>query len=366
MELIYFFCGSICLYSLFTIYFTLGLHRLKLFKTESYLPTISIIVAVRNEESNLQLLLKSLVEQDYPKEKMEIVVVNDRSTDNSWEIINGFSELYPFVKGIKLDDKNNEMTPKKYALTCGINNTDGKVILSTDGDCIVPKGWSISMVSAFKENTGIVVGRSSINLSTSSFFNKYQSLDFLGIMSANAGAIGWKNGWSGSGQNIAYTRNAFEKIGGFSPVAEAISGDDMYLVQSISKHYDVQFNIDPKSFIYTEPVQSIKDFMSQRIRWASNSRSLWRSNIFFLTFLVVAYISNSIFIASLWDDKLLSIIPFIFIIKIISDGLVLYTGSLKLNVSFDKFHFFIWSILQPIYIPLTGILGLFRWFKWKE
>ena len=230
----------------------------------------------------------------------------------------------------------------------------------------MPKGWSISMVSAFKENTGIVVGRSSINLSTSSFFNKYQSLDFLGIMSANAGAIGWKNGWSGSGQNIAYTRKAFEKIGGFLPVAEAISGDDMYLVQSISIHYDVQFNIDPKSFIYTEPVQSIKDFMSQRIRWASNSRSLWRSNIFFLTFLVVAYISNSIFIASLWDDKLLSIIPFIFIIKIISDGLVLYTGSLKLNVSFDKFHFFIWSILQPIYIPLTGILGLFRWFKWKE
>ena len=51
--------------------------------------------------------------------------------------------------------------------------------------------------------------------------------------------------------------NAFEKIGGFYPVAEAISGDDMYLVQSISKHYDVQFNIDPKSFIYTEPVQSI-------------------------------------------------------------------------------------------------------------
>ena len=71
------------MYSLFTIYFTLGLHRLKLFKMKSSLPTISIIVAVRNEESNLQLLLKSLVEQDYPKEKMEIVVVNDRSTDNS-------------------------------------------------------------------------------------------------------------------------------------------------------------------------------------------------------------------------------------------------------------------------------------------
>ena len=60
------------------------------------------------------------------------------------------------------------MTPKKYALTCGINNTNGEIILSTDGDCIVPKGWSFSMVNSFKENTGIVVGRSTINLSISS------------------------------------------------------------------------------------------------------------------------------------------------------------------------------------------------------
>ena len=366
MSLIYFFCGSICLYSLFTIYFTLGLHRLKLFKKKSTLPTISIVIAVRNEESNLQLLLKSLVEQDYPKEKIEIVIVSDRSTDGSWQIINDFSDLYPFVKGIKLDQKNDEMTPKKYALTCGINNTNGEIILSTDGDCIVPKGWSLSMVNSFKENTGIVVGRSSINLSISSFFNQYQSIDFLGIMAANAGAIGWKKGWSGSGQNIAYRRNAFEKIRGFLPVSKALSGDDMYLVQSISKDHDIQFNIDPNSFIYTEPSPSIKAFMNQRIRWASNSRSLWRSNIFFLFFLITAYISNSILIVSLWHNELLLILPFLFFIKIISDALVLYTGSIKLDVSFQKIHFIVWSILQPIYIPLTGVLGLVGWFKWKE
>ena len=171
MILIYFLCGSLCLYSLFTIYFTVGLHRLKIFNRKKYLPTISIVVAVRNEESNLQLLLNSLVEQDYPKEKMEIIIVSDRSTDSSWQIINDFSNLYPFVKGIQLEEKTDDMTPKKYALTCGINNTGGEIILSTDGDCIVPKGWTRSMVSAFDDNTGIVVGRSSINLSNPSFFN---------------------------------------------------------------------------------------------------------------------------------------------------------------------------------------------------
>jgi len=364
--LIYFLCGSVCLYSLFTIYFTVGLHRLKIINRKEYLPTISIVVAARNEESNLQQLLNSLVEQDYPKEKMEIIIVSDRSTDGSWQIINDFSNLYPFVKGIQLEEKPDDMTPKKYALTCGINNTGGEIILSTDGDCIVPKGWSRSMVSSFDDNTGIVVGRSSINLSNPSFFNQYQSVDFLGIMAANAGVIGWKKGWSGSGQNIAYKRNAFEKIGGFLPVAKTISGDDMYLVQSISRHYDLHFNTDPNSFIYTQPAPSIKAFINQRIRWASNSRYLWETNILFLFFLIIAFISNSVLIIALWNKRVLSIFLFLFIIKIISDGLVLYTGSVKLNVSFKKIHFIAWSIFQPIYIPLTGVLGLLGWFTWKE
>ena len=366
MLLIYFLFGSLCLYFLFTIYFTIGLHRLKIYKTREYLPTVSIVVAARNEEANLQPLLKSLTEQDYPKEKIEIMIVSDRSTDGSWQIIDNFSKLYPFVKGIQLDQKNEHMTPKKYSLTCGIKKTNGEIILSTDGDCIVPKGWVRSMVDCFDDNTGIVVGRSSINTSNKSFFNQYQSLDFLGIMAANAGVVGWKKGWSGSGQNIAYTRKAFEKIGGFEPVAKAISGDDMYLVQSISKYYDIHFNIDQKSFVYTAPVPSIKAFINQRVRWASNSRSLWETNLFFLFFLIVAFISNNILIVALWNKELLSILLFLFFIKIISDALVLYTGSIKLNVSFKKIHFVTWSILQPIYIPLTGILGLLGWFQWKE
>ena len=366
MILIYFLFGSLCLYFLFTIYFTIGLHRLKIYKKKEYLPTVSIVVAARNEEANLQPLLKSLIEQDYPKEKTEIVIVSDRSTDGSWQIIDNFSKLYPFVKGIQLDQKNEDMTPKKYSLTCGIKNTSGEIILSTDADCVVPKGWVRSMVGFFEDNTGIVVGRSSINISNKSFFNQYQSLDFLGIMAANAGVVGWKKGWSGSGQNIAYTRKAFEKIGGFEPVAKAISGDDMYLVQSISRHYGIHFNIDQKSFVYTAPVLSIKAFINQRIRWASNSRSLWETNLFFLFFLIIAFISNNILIIALWNKELLSILLLLFFIKIISDALVLYTGSIKLNVSFEKIHFITWSILQPLYIPLTGLLGLLGWFRWKE
>ena len=139
----------------------------------------------------------------------------------------------------------------------------------------------------------------------------------------------------------------------------------MYLVQSISRHYDIHFNIDHKSFIYTAPAPSIKAFINQRIRWASNSRSLWETNLVFLIFLITAFISNNILFIAFWDEELLSILLFLFFIKIICDALVLYTGSVKLNVSFKKIHFVVWSILQPIYIPLTGLLGLLGWYRWK-
>jgi len=82
--------------------------------------------------------------------------------------------------------------------------------------------------------------------------------------------------------------------------------------------------------------------------------------------LIIAFISNNILIIALWREELLEILLFLFFIKIISDALVLYTGSIKLNVPFNKIHFITWSILQPIYIPLTGILGLVGWFRWKE
>ena len=94
MALTYLFWGSICAYILFTLYFTTGLHRLRNNSTPKHLPRVSIVVAVRNEAGSLQELLNDLVQQDYPKAKLDITIVSDRSTDGTWDIIQDLSLIH--------------------------------------------------------------------------------------------------------------------------------------------------------------------------------------------------------------------------------------------------------------------------------
>ena len=191
MALTYLFWGSICVYLLFTLFFTTGLRRLRKNNTPKYIPGVSVVVAARNEADTLQELLNDLVQQDYPRGKLDITIVSDRSIDGTWNIIQDYSQLHPTVQGIKIENTDSQMTPKKRALTRGIEKTNGEVIISTDGDCSVPIGWIRSMVEAFDDDTGIVVGRSTIDTTNPSFLHFYQGLDFLGIMGLT-GQFRWK------------------------------------------------------------------------------------------------------------------------------------------------------------------------------
>ena len=115
-------------------------------KYEQSLPFITIVIAARNEENNLPSLLDDLVNQKIDKNKFEVIVANDRSVDNTEEIINEYSNKYKFIKAIHII-KKAEMAPKKYALENAIKKSKGEIILATDADCRVSNDWATSMAS---------------------------------------------------------------------------------------------------------------------------------------------------------------------------------------------------------------------------
>jgi len=281
-DLLLAFFGSLGIYILFVLFFLTGLRRLKpIHQKPDIWPKVSIIIAARNEEKNIAILLDDLSQLDYPVGRLEVVIADDRSTDNTWSIISGFSNRFSYIRGIQIIEPSSEMTPKKFALTQAINQSNGQYILSTDADCRLPKGWVKSMVCHLEDGNGIVVGASSIDPSFDTRFAHYQMIDFLALVTANAGAIGWGRCWTGTGQNLGYSRSAFGKINGFNPVKDRISGDDMYLVQSISRKYPCTFNTDAESFVKTQPVRTFFQFINQRIRWSSNSRFTAKNKIGF-------------------------------------------------------------------------------------
>ena len=356
-------CTAIYIYFILFIISGLFKHNVLPVAHSKNLPFVSVVIAARNEENNLPELLDDLINQEYPLNKFEIIIVNDRSSDSTPEILKNASDNYAFIKTININKKSKVMTPKKNAVNEGIKSSKGEIILATDADCRMGALWIASMAYSLMNKNSIIIGYSEISDIKKSYFEKYQKLDFLAILIANAGASGWNQYWSGTGQNLAYYKKDYFEIGGFHPVKSKISGDDMYLVQSISNIKRGYTHIDPNSFVKTKAMSTIKDFINQRIRWSSNSKSNFKNEPLFFTFLLTSFLENFLILLSILFFKQ----GYLFwALKIFVDGVVILFGSKLFDRKFDLKTYTIWAFLQPVYIPLIGFLGLFNKFSWKK
>lgn len=362
MTIVLYLCTG--LYLCFVLFIITGLfkHNLKPVKLKNDLCTVSIVVAARNEENNIPNLIQDLLNQTYPKDKLEIIIANDRSTDQTGIILEDAVTKHSFINHIQIIERNTDITPKKNAIQKAIQSATGDIIISTDADCRVPKTWVTAMASSVQSNQGITIGFSRV--SGESFFNLYQMIDFLSIAVANAGFGGWNVFWSGSGQNLGYRKKSFELIDGFKPVKDKISGDDMYLVQALAEKEGATINIDPKSFVNTQPVKTLKDFLNQRIRWSSNARENVNKKPWFFSFLISAFLCNLFLIIGF----LLQIkgVQFAFLLKFIFEGLVIFLGGKLFKTPVQPLVYLAWSMVQPFYIPSVGLLGLVNVYSWKS
>ena len=331
-------------------------------KYEQSLPFITVIIAARNEEDNLPSLLDDLVNQKIDKNKFEVIIANDRSIDKTEEIINEYSNRYKFINAIHIT-KEDEMAPKKYALENAINKSEGEIILATDADCRVSSDWAISMASLVFQTDKVIIGYSKVS-GQNILIHEIQKIDFLGIMAANGGLL--TNGivCSGSGQNLGYKKKDFYNIGGFEEVKHRESGDDMYIVQKISKIKGATFNYDKNSFVTTLPKNSLSSFINQRIRWSSNSKlTLFTSPLFFL-FLTSAFLANVNILISLLFS--LNTFVILIVVKFLLELLVLNIGSKLFLTGLSFYSYIVWNLTQPVYILIVGIGGLADKFTWKK
>ena len=331
-------------------------------KYRQTLPFTTVVIAARNEEHNLPNLLNDLVNQTIDKNNFEVIISNDKSEDKTKEIINEYSNKYEFIKAIHIKEKV-EMASKKYALEKAINKSKGEIILATDADCRVSNNWVTSMAGLVYNTHKVVIGYSKI-AGQNNIIHEIQKIDFLGIMAANGGLLTSGIVCSGSGQNLGYKKKDFFDIGGFEEVKHRESGDDMYIVQTISKIRGATFNYDKNSFVTTSPKNSLPSYINQRIRWSSNSKfTLFTSPLFFL-FLTSAFLANINILVSL----LFSLNTFIIltVVKFLLELLVLNIGSKLFLTKFSFFSYIIWNLTQPVYILIVGIGGLADRFTWKK
>lgn len=185
-----------------------GLSRLRTATTSQQLP-VSVIIAARNEEHNIRKCLDALIDQQYPKELFEVVVVDDRSSDATADIVESFQEQVHNIKLIRILTSPSSMPPKKYALTRGIEASANDILLFTDADCIPPENWVSGMMNYFGDDVGVVAGYSPYvrNRGWLATFAQYENLkSAIGA----AGSIGIGKAYMCVGRNLAYRKKVFQ------------------------------------------------------------------------------------------------------------------------------------------------------------
>ncbi|MBN2028615.1 glycosyltransferase [bacterium] len=343
-------------------------------KRQNEKPVISIIIAARNEENHIEHILGDLMNQTYPKNKVEIIIVNDHSEDATGQIVETISKKDHRIKYFNVTKTEEGLTAKKNAIFQGIRNSRGEIILTTDADCRVLPTWMETMVSYFEPDVGMVVGFSQLGRKGEkrTLFQKLQAIDFLSLMSAAQGSLNLNWPLAASGQNLAYRRSAFEEVDGFKEIGHRISGDDVLLLQLIHQKTSWKIRFAPSQQCYntSEPETSIHDFFNQRKRWASNGSYQIRLNRLFFFFVIMTFLVNaSLLIGAcmvLIFSKSATLLMTSLIIKLCVEGFLIWKGC-SIYRRFDLFKIFpLWFVLQIPYVFLVGLLGTIGQFTWKN
>ena len=330
---------------------------------------ISIIIPFRNESGNILNSLQSLTALDYPKNKFEVIYVNDLSVDDSLHKLS--SAVKPGnVKVISVPQSFSLNAHKKRAVRFGIENSTGDIIFTTDADCIHQQGWLKQMMGCFDENTGFLSGPVEF-YDNKSIWGSIQKTEFAGLVLAGAGLIGSGRPVICNAANIAYRRSAYEAVNGFKDNINISSGDDEFLMQKICRetNYKIKFCLNKEAVVKTDINKSVSQFYNQRKRWAS--KGLFYADkllVLKLILIFLFYISLVLMpvITIFLSGKYLLIFILSVVIKFSLEYNILKTGSKILFTGSILKNFFLAEFLQVPYIIIAGAAGIFGNFTWKD
>jgi cellulose synthase/poly-beta-1,6-N-acetylglucosamine synthase-like glycosyltransferase len=354
---------SCILYVIEFLFLYVGLERAsRVTQRTDYEPHVSIIVAARNEEEYIDQCVHSLVEVNYPKDKLEIIVVNDRSTDATLDRVEQLTKKFAEVKVLSTTPGEGNLRGKANALSQGIAISHGEILMFTDADCTVPKTWVQETVSYFDDNTGIVGGFTL--LSAARPFEGMQALDWIMLFGVASATAGWKIPLTAIGNNLSVRRSAYEQVGGFKQIPFSVT-EDYALVQKILQktQLKLRFPINSGFVVYSKPCRSWIQLYYQKQRWGVGGLDMVFRGILIMSagWLFKVLLISGLFIApfSIWLITFLS--------KCLMDVLFLSQPLQRFNVTKYMKHFIFFEIYYCLYvivIPFIAILS--KKVVWKE
>lgn len=268
-----FFSLLIQLYYYLRFYTAIFRHKRRInkgkIKLMEELPEVSVIICARNEEENLKKHLPSVLKQNYPK--YEVIVINDRSIDETETVLELYKKEYPHLKTSFVPHNAKYIDSKKIAVILGVKAAKNDILVFTDADCEpISDKWLENMVRSFSAQKQIVLGYGAYN-KNKSFTNFVQVFDtlFIGIQYLNYAIAGFP--YMGVGRNMAYRKSFFESSKGFSKHLDIQSGDDDLFINDFACGNNTSVCIAAESVTVSEEKIGFSAFLRQKERHLSTS-----------------------------------------------------------------------------------------------
>ena len=265
-------------------------------RPDADLPTVAVVVAARDEAHTLTRCLDALLGQDYPADRIEVVVADDGSTDGTAALVRARmrrlaepvhaaagasargdtatvatdSGARPRLRLVSVPEPVGALRGKAHALHTAIATTTAELVLVTDADCAAPPLWARTKAAPFADAaTGLVCGLARIAPRAGRPFDRVQALDWTLLMGAVSALAEAGLPATGMGNNMAFRRAVYDAVGGYPALPFSVT-EDFTLVRAVAEKtpFRVRFPVGAPTTVWTLPADGFADAYRQRRRWA--------------------------------------------------------------------------------------------------
>jgi len=329
-------------------------------KNENNPVNISIIIALRNEEKNVDGLVESLNQLNYPKENFEVIFVDDHSADMTYDKLK--TKIDSIINFSVLELKGPEKIGKREALNFGIGKSKHPYILITDADCHPESNWLQAYSNKFNLGYDMLFGIATF-YQKKNLVNKISCFENVRgtILSFSMSSYGLP--YTAAARNFGFTKNTFESLGRYSKTKDTISGDDdLLLREAVKNKMKIGVVTEAGSFVYSETKNSFNKYFQQKARHTQTSFHYLKRHQ------VILGLWHLLNLAFLFSPLLMFFNPLLGILlpsKLIIDFIVVKTNQIKFSYKFSIAEIIYLQILYEIFLIIHFFNARFSEIKWK-
>ena len=344
------------LYFIFFVFTKINYHetpRNKTHKPEG----VSVVVCAWNELENLKSLIPLVNNQNYPT--FEIIIVDDRSWDGTFDYLSIECVKYQSVRFIKIEETPCHLSSKKYALTLGIKLAKYNNLLLTDADCRPQSNnWIAGMAECLTTDKEIVLGFSPYFKEKGFLNNLIRYETFNTAVQYLSFAISGMP-YMGVGRNLMYRKSIFLKNEGFAKHTNIVGGDDDLFMNDVANANNTAVCLNPETFIYSFPKTTWPTWYRQKSRHLSVSKHYKLQHKINLGGLAISQILTWICFVILVPisshNPLIYWILGIFLFRLISQIIMFVKVNRRLDNTLEIITLPFWDGIFALYFLIMGI-----------